>query len=79
MSSEPKNNEEYIDMIRKQQRELEREHVPSHRELYKEYGSEKDVHLNKFFYFFGVMVVIVISYFAITYVTNSRADPNSHL
>ena len=65
--SEPKTSEEYIEKVKREAERMERESVPSHRELIQKYELEKSYYSEKFRQSVGVIIVIVLAFLFVKY------------
>lgn len=70
---EPRTAEEYIERVQQEARQMESEHVPSHKELISHYRSERSYYETKFRQSIGIAVVLILAFLAVKILSASSA------
>lgn len=68
---EPRTSEEYIEHVRAYAENQASEHVPTHEEIIRNYDQSRDVYTRKLEIVLGVIILLIVSFFAIHFLSDS--------
>lgn len=65
LNQEPRTSEEYIEKVLRESQKMQHEQVPSHRELIKEYSTQRQYYENQLKLAAGILVLIIVAFLAV--------------